>query len=465
MKLAVWTHIFTLLNFYMAANTNKVKPRFGGLNDGYSSPFQPRNIWKEEGYVGPIEKPIPYGKHQRDIDRYVLPKVKKERRKHGKKFDSTLGYPGEGPSPQVTECKEGVKCMIAGHYHQLKSPLSGAAKRKRDSEGKKPPRSSPVYVKCDSIANIQCCKDEHAHDCTQCLDCHSTRSFVSLYQDLLDSRQVEVFDDILVAPVPVATQVDSGAFASAPTIATTTINTLVYPKGEEAIASIVVAPVVSVPNPIATNTMVYPKGEEALASIVVAPVVRKVLIFTTAPSVSTQRWWLFDLILRIVLCKNDTVVQNVTNPSELSANVSMFSTQESSFTSFLTGAMKWFGANNVTCVEYFTKLYPTYYVGEVYQDCVDVVLSDRSLAKRRPVDPDGVVTDVMTVVKHVVNSHASAGVWISNQRLYLNTLVYCTNCVVLRGLLEAAANPRASKTVFRSADLRLTSQCVDPLFA
>jgi len=461
MKLAAWIHRLMLLKTSMAEPNNNKK---GKHHQKGQKTIIPKDAWKEDGYVEPVKKPVPYGKHQRDVDRYEAPKKTKCREfknnKHSKKFDSTMGYPGEGP---VTDCTEGVNCMIAGHYHRKKSPLDGAAKRKREQGGgSKPPRTIK-YEKCNSIANIQCCGEEHAHDHTQCLDCNATRSFVSQYQDWLDSQKPSEEEHKHDSDLPLVEVSNPPEHPVVFTVPSLVPEEAPLPTLSSSSTTTVVVPTVQSSEPTTTiNTQVYPKGEEAVASIVVAPVVKKVLIFTTAPSASSGRW--IDLILNVFRNTTSTV-ENTVCPSELSANVKMYSTQESSFTTFMTGTMKWFGTNAVTYVEYFTKLYPTYYAGDVYQDCVDIALADLGLAKRRPVDPDGVITDVMTAVKHVVNTHPRAGVWIIDQRIYVNTLIYITNRVVLRGLLEAAANPKSSKTVFRSADLLPMSHGVGPLFA
>lgn len=458
---------------------------------------RPKDYWKEEGYVDPIKKSLPYGKHWRDIDRHERPKYNCHRGNKGvqclnrrlretMEFDSTMGFPGEGP---VCDCSLGVKCMIAGHYHQKRNkPLGGASRRAREeSGGRKKPRV-PEYVKCHRVANIQCCEDEHAHDETQCLDCDRTRAFVQLYQEQQELKRDGSYDSVTdnyhIGNESTDTWLDdqSDDGWDSPVVALDAQLSALDYEHKHDLDQVVAGPVVPQEELTKINTVVYPQGEEAQASIVGPPIyeceifeeddhvvlckpeTKHVHIFTTAPN-HAKRCWLKDKLLGLLMTRSSGVVTNRPECDGLSSVVEMSPTEVTAYTSFCTGDIKWCVDDGNTCAEYFTKIYPTYYTGEVYVGCVDIALRDHTLARRRPVDPDGNITDVMTAVKHVVNTHSCAKDWIGDQRIYVNTLMYITNCVILRGLLEASANPRTVKTVFRTAGQSQMSPSIDPHFA
>lgn len=535
----------------MAATTNNIgKSHYTGNKNGELTPFPSKNAWKDEDHVEMVKKACPYGKHQRDIDRYERskkPKTGAVRRlrekahrnaKHSKEFDSTLGYPGEGPLDNsiIKECTLGCKCMIAGHYHQKKSPKKGAAKRLRDKKGKKDPRSDPVYEKCESIANIQCGSSCHAHDSTQCLQCAATLGFIARYQESnpeeimeewnnqdnihdensdLDSGMSDIDDlfvdgDLLNRGIQalrekcnqmcddykrqedkkdeVVGETSIPVVEETTDVTSTCINTSVHPvKGEEAKTSIVA----SKSNKSSgekeevaiINTQVYPiKGEEALASVAtiqiqtqvpnnsdvlyIPKILKNVIIFTTAHDRKEEGW--IDSIknefYNLFFTKVETTINNVTTINQIPSNITMHSTHESAFKNDFLKKKLYGLSQNSTDIEYFTNIYPTYYRADVYQDCVDIVLMDCTLAKRRAVDPDGKISDIMTAVKSIVMSHARARTWLSDQKMYVNTMMYITNCVLLRGMYEASANPKTIDPVFRSADLTAMSRCLDPRF-
>jgi hypothetical protein len=113
------------------------------------------------------------------------------RRNIQKKFDSTLGYPGEGPRYEDEildlvidlapwqyeggECAE-ERCTHLGHGHK-KDPLVGKAKRQEEKKaGRKKGKNSGISIPClDSLCARDCQKTEHSHNSV--LDCHQGNIF------------------------------------------------------------------------------------------------------------------------------------------------------------------------------------------------------------------------------------------------------------------------------------------------
>lgn len=115
--------------------------------------------------------------------------------KFPRKFDSTLGYPGEGPAKKnggASRNKPGHKgqprvrrgappcsghkscdyksCEIPGHFHlRANNPLSGHARRKREESGNRPaPRKKKLeQVLCSISCHKDCLIAEHSHSYTQ----------------------------------------------------------------------------------------------------------------------------------------------------------------------------------------------------------------------------------------------------------------------------------------------------------
>jgi len=88
-----------------------------------------------------------------------------DRSRHGRKFDSTKGYPGEGPPKKggpalfYKPCKlapPATVCRIANHFHKKKAK-AGAAKRLAE---KKEERKEPRYIFCKTAG---CTDPDHYH--------------------------------------------------------------------------------------------------------------------------------------------------------------------------------------------------------------------------------------------------------------------------------------------------------------
>ena len=221
--------------------TQNIKHKLHGLNARCT--VRPRELWKTEDYTPPVPDQLPHGKTQRDLDRRA--RVKKPSRtrrntRYTKKFDSTLGYPGEGPGH--TECKDcvnGVCCPIAGHYHKKTKPLSQAARRKREAAKTKPKKRKEVeYELCQLLTNEECQAQEHAHDATQTLYTKETIGYLDRTFKVpgpKNSPASGVASPGMSPPILVFDGLDAlrdGKF-------TTTLNSSEYPpSGEEANASI-----------------------------------------------------------------------------------------------------------------------------------------------------------------------------------------------------------------------------------
>lgn len=108
---------------------------------------------------------VPYHrmKKYKNRDRMKGKRVKKPATKKikNRRFDSTKGYPGEGPTMYVCTVS---KCQTADHYHKKAS--SGYARRKQE-EKSSDPRKKPRYVEC----KLEECKlPEHFHTAEQIIN-------------------------------------------------------------------------------------------------------------------------------------------------------------------------------------------------------------------------------------------------------------------------------------------------------
>lgn len=119
-------------------------------------------------------------------DRFKGKQPKKPKRRLGRKFDSTKGYPGEGP--QYRRC-DIAHCLIAGHYHS--KPLSGYLRRKREEEKREPKDRVRLY-KCNVLTAAQCPRNKleaHAHDETQHMGSDET-----VHHLVVQAPELQAFD-------------------------------------------------------------------------------------------------------------------------------------------------------------------------------------------------------------------------------------------------------------------------------
>lgn len=102
-------------------------------------------------------------KDPRDVVRHLRevsgPSVRGRRPFPDRRFDSTLGYPGEGP--EVVQCTLDTSCTVVGHYHRAK-PAEGKLRRQLEEERKGKPRTKK-YILCRMQTARDCLLVEHFH--------------------------------------------------------------------------------------------------------------------------------------------------------------------------------------------------------------------------------------------------------------------------------------------------------------
>jgi hypothetical protein len=138
----------------------------------------------------------------REKPKTVTKMTLREKKRPKKRFDSTLGYPGEGPArarmPTCALCALGVTCTREQHGHTSRKPKLGAARRIAE---KKPEPSNPRYYPCHS--GLGC----------ENLDCHY---HITARHNLVEARLID--DDGIEAKSmpqgPGAVQVIAGELAS-----------------------------------------------------------------------------------------------------------------------------------------------------------------------------------------------------------------------------------------------------------
>jgi len=104
----------------------------------------------------------------------VLKKEKVLKTRKYKKFDSTLGYPGEGPRCQclshqqvertgLLPCRQ-IFCHLAPHYHQKGKASQGAKRRMQEKQSKKKCHPPAKTWECCEWMVASGCDSIHAHD-------------------------------------------------------------------------------------------------------------------------------------------------------------------------------------------------------------------------------------------------------------------------------------------------------------
>jgi len=138
--------------------------------------------------------------------RTVRPEQRSRRKKGGKRFDSTRGYPGEGPcscrngvetmaevSFDAKECKFDAACLIAGHWH--KKHKKGAARRLAEQK-KKSGRKTSVMLFCQEVLPLRC-------DTPHCHNGESALHYCGGFEDeiLAEARLAQEFKGSLPTPL------------------------------------------------------------------------------------------------------------------------------------------------------------------------------------------------------------------------------------------------------------------------
>jgi len=114
-------------------------------------------------------------------------------KRHGKKFDSTLGYPGEGPgfSDRLKElCDEEKKdlvtctisrCGIAGHYHPNK-PYGPRQRAQAERKADRKPGKNKWYL-CEEKVTGNDCIEKHGHSENQNYHSQLQADYLALPED------------------------------------------------------------------------------------------------------------------------------------------------------------------------------------------------------------------------------------------------------------------------------------------
>lgn len=152
-------------------------------------------------------------------DREAVTSLRTANVKRLKKFDSTLGYPGEGPctcvwqgaTPQEQEnvgevCRFNISCQFAGHYHKKAKTQAERriAEKKKKENGKKEKAKKAPLVACWYITPQGCGIPTHHHPITQ--------SEIHLCSDYEVPDLVLPMDDETVNNSEMSTHFGGGAF-------------------------------------------------------------------------------------------------------------------------------------------------------------------------------------------------------------------------------------------------------------
>ncbi len=163
-----------------------------------------------------------------------------DNKKHcGKKFDSTLGYPGEGPAPPMTrkcpwmECLD-TCCRLSHHGHLKRKPLDAAMRRrwermspeekamKRREAGGKPMKPENMEYQACKKSLLDCDNPSHGH------------RVIDLMRAGLDDSKMEVATSVtnksphtgpLASETPVVVTMTNSSLCSTVTCLTSTLTT------------------------------------------------------------------------------------------------------------------------------------------------------------------------------------------------------------------------------------------------
>lgn len=176
-------------------------------------------------------------KHRKDEERRERPRKKVNRKRHRRLFDSTLGYPGEGPprgqrgrwrplpAPECYRCRLNKGCAIRGHWHEIvREAKRGAPRRllERKQRELKLERgdSKQKYYRCSVDFPLDCSFNEHFHDGKQLAQEHPPESKVSADFSMADfERRLAGLElpQLEEAPVGPLSWADQGPEDYAPT--------------------------------------------------------------------------------------------------------------------------------------------------------------------------------------------------------------------------------------------------------
>ncbi len=141
-------------------NPVAVTPSTKPLRRAPALPIQ-RHVMRK---LGPRKGPAKTGRRRKSKPRLVRQKeksatVQRRNERYSKKFDSTLGYPGEGPD--LTPCNFKFSHSVVRHYHK-KRPTG--AQRRLDEKKAKSGSPKPPPKMCDKK---HCVDPDHLHDVLQ----------------------------------------------------------------------------------------------------------------------------------------------------------------------------------------------------------------------------------------------------------------------------------------------------------
>jgi hypothetical protein len=206
-----------------------------------------------------------------DLLRYIGPP---RLYRHQRDFDSTLGYPGEGPSreyyiraihatypaehdcPKKIVCRVEGECHIVGHYHRLRPPSKKKKPENKDGKENKPLKGAERrlaekgFLCATHITGAECAQN-HYHCTGQTLASQLSIQYINdtdlTPADLLDDEDEPLpLLDIKDFPTPTVTKTSSaGPIKASP------------PKPKIETKTVVVAEVVETKDEVKTPTMIW----------------------------------------------------------------------------------------------------------------------------------------------------------------------------------------------------------------
>jgi len=399
-------------------------------------------------------------KHNAIDRRHVSTRIR-TRKKRIAKFDSTLGYPGEGPvrkserrdndpkAPREMDyclCPQGGACLIHGHYHKVKGQDASKAKRRLKEKAKKK-TCRVVYCKKDPTKHHQC--SDHCHDKWQTINSIKSRNRMikKCEQDQEASTEPETDSEESECESDVKYQepfeIDIIGMGLEPEE-----DTPEDPSSSEEEET---------EDPENDEGLTLPSSDPAQAGDEASSPESYLELKTDYRLIYTRGYSPRDSIAQRVLSLASNIVPGLGRQPVFRLNsedhsllpeterLEIFQQQVYTFFGFEFYTMRRTGD-----VVLFENIYDSVRVGEVYADLFRVIIEEKNLMIRTAVTADGKPSSgFYAKMKQIATCHRDYSVMIGNQEVFYNTLDHAYNQFVLSGLRQQMCQPKQSNLLFR----------------
>lgn len=365
--------------------------------------------------------------------------------KHARKFDSTCGYPGEGPVQITgysgpTDCMLAAQCYRATHSHWTAKPLTGKRRREREKrEGKIPSRNKPTL--CQYTLDL--CPDRECHFHPEDNEEEWEEDHEHQNESTCEEEDEDFKHESVTAPTRECEKAKASPSSSnsdfrvrAPSVSTSSCVRSVSPPPSP------VLPVVKAPKSIETTKEPAYSAETEMVNLYLGNPIGKRKGLFRIPKLSE--------ILPDLLFRTTTVVNKNAQEEEMMVS------------DFHSKTWVWKSKNHAKQRQHTQQLladsYESVTVVEVFTQLAKLLYEDKHLCSRVAVGKDGAVhKDFLGAIRHIATTEKKYNFFREqNYEIYENTLRYTFNRYILRGLTDSLLVPVGG--VAKRPDFRLTGR-------